>query len=108
MLLSDRFLGFFMIPDSGSWNYNFMGVKHSAGMKYGIKLENPKPFYDEAHRYFSSPSHSPLSLSPFPPSLPFPPPSFRLFIYLFIYLFLQTCAFPKLDTIVRNTGIGSR
>jgi pre-mRNA-processing factor 8 len=50
MLLSDRFLGFFMIPDSGSWNYNFMGVKHSAGMKYGIKLENPRPFYDEAHR----------------------------------------------------------
>jgi len=50
MLLSDRFLGFFMVPDSGSWNYNFMGVKHSPGMKYGIKLDNPKPFYDEAHR----------------------------------------------------------
>lgn len=25
MLLSDRFLGFFMIPAQGSWNYNFMG-----------------------------------------------------------------------------------
>lgn len=24
MLLSDRFLGFFMIPGQGSWNYNFM------------------------------------------------------------------------------------
>ena len=25
MLLSDRFLGFFMAPSQGSWNYNFMG-----------------------------------------------------------------------------------
>lgn len=25
MLLSDRFLGFFMVPVQGSWNYNFMG-----------------------------------------------------------------------------------
>ena len=25
MLLSDRFLGFFMTPLQGSWNYNFMG-----------------------------------------------------------------------------------
>jgi PROCT (NUC072) domain len=27
MLLSDRFMGFFMTPDVGSWNYNFNGVK---------------------------------------------------------------------------------
>lgn len=26
MLLSDRFLGFFMVPAQGSWNYNFMGI----------------------------------------------------------------------------------
>lgn len=25
MLLSDRFLGYFMVPTSGVWNYNFMG-----------------------------------------------------------------------------------
>ena len=25
MLLSDRFLGFFMVPAQGSWNFNFMG-----------------------------------------------------------------------------------
>lgn len=25
MLLSDRFLGFFMVPAQASWNYNFMG-----------------------------------------------------------------------------------
>jgi pre-mRNA-processing factor 8 len=30
MLLSDRFLGFFMVPsNSGVWNYNFIGVSHS-------------------------------------------------------------------------------
>lgn len=50
VLLSDRFMGFFMVPDAGSWNYNFMGVKFSAGMKYGVKLGNPKEFYAEVHR----------------------------------------------------------
>ena len=70
MLLSDRFLGFYMVPDvgelqlvvriaasylwrcpcPGSWNYNFQGVKFSSGMKYGLKLANPKEFYNEAHR----------------------------------------------------------
>lgn len=29
MLLSDRFLGYFMVPSQGSWNYNFMGVYHA-------------------------------------------------------------------------------
>jgi len=50
MLLSDIFLGFFMTPESGVWNYNFMGVKHSATMKYNLTLENPKEFYHEGHR----------------------------------------------------------
>lgn len=50
MLLSDRFLGFYMVPDAGPWNYNFMGMKHSVNMTYGLKLENPKEFYHELHR----------------------------------------------------------
>lgn len=50
MLLSDRFLGFFMVPDQGSWNYNFVGVKHSVQMKYGLQLGNPLEFYHELHR----------------------------------------------------------
>ena len=50
MLLSDRFLGFFMVPEDDVWNYNFMGVQHSKSMKYDIKLANPLPFYDETHR----------------------------------------------------------
>jgi pre-mRNA-processing factor 8 len=53
MLLSDRFMGFFMVPDDDRWNYNFMGVSHSVGMKYRLKLANPKEFYAEVHR----PSH---------------------------------------------------
>jgi len=52
MLLSDRFLGFYMVPDVG-WNFNFMGVKHTPGMKYGLVLANPKEFYHPDHR----PSH---------------------------------------------------
>jgi pre-mRNA-processing factor 8 len=50
MLLSDRFLGFFMVPGQGSWNYNFMGVRHDANMKYDLVLSNPKEFYHEIHR----------------------------------------------------------
>eukprot|EP00045_Choanoeca_perplexa_P015123 m.183370 g.183370 ORF g.183370 m.183370 type:complete len:2331 (+) comp16894_c0_seq1:103-7095(+) len=53
MLLSDRFLGFFMTPAEGSWNYNFIGVKHKASMRYSLQLSNPKEFYHELHR----PSH---------------------------------------------------
>ncbi|CAM8882877.1 unnamed protein product [Rhodiola kirilowii] len=50
MLLSDRFLGFYMIPDTGPWNYNFMGVKHTVGMKYNVKLGPPREYYHEDHR----------------------------------------------------------
>jgi pre-mRNA-processing factor 8 len=50
MLLSDRFYGFFMVPSSSCWNYNFMGVQHSTAMKYDLKLDNPKEFYHELHR----------------------------------------------------------
>lgn len=38
MLLSNKFLGFFMIPSQSSWNYNFMGVRHDPNMKYVIQL----------------------------------------------------------------------
>ncbi|XP_062089879.1 pre-mRNA-processing-splicing factor 8A [Humulus lupulus] len=50
MLLSDRFLGFYMVPDTGPWNYNFMGVKHTPSMKFGVKLGTPREYYHEDHR----------------------------------------------------------
>lgn len=57
-------MGFYMVPDVGSWNFNFMGVKHTPNMKYNLRLANPKvscvhlnrrtcfeqEFYNEAHR----------------------------------------------------------
>jgi len=49
MLLSDKFLGFFMVPEENSWNYNF-SVNHSANMKFALKLDTPKEYYHEAHR----------------------------------------------------------
>jgi len=53
MLLSDRFTGFYMVPDPGSWNYNFVGFRFSPTMKYSLALDVPKEFYHEIHR----PSH---------------------------------------------------
>ncbi|KAG2326430.1 hypothetical protein Bca52824_009158 [Brassica carinata] len=50
MLLSDRFLGFYMVPENGSWNYNFMGAKHAVDMKYSVKLGYPKEYFDVEHR----------------------------------------------------------
>lgn len=50
MLLSDRFLGFFMVPEAGSWNYNFAGEKLRSDMPYSLRLGNPKEFYHESHR----------------------------------------------------------
>ncbi|PWA87329.1 re-mRNA-processing-splicing factor 8A [Artemisia annua] len=50
MLLSDRFFGFYMVPDNGPWNYNFTKVKHTTDMMYGIKLGIPREYYHEEHR----------------------------------------------------------
>ncbi|KAJ6244791.1 intein-containing pre-mRNA-processing-splicing factor 8 precursor [Anaeramoeba flamelloides] len=50
LFLSEKFLGFFMVPTDNCWNYNLMGSRHSQGMKYELKLGIPKTFYDEIHR----------------------------------------------------------
>jgi pre-mRNA-processing factor 8 len=50
MLLSDRFAGFFMVPDGAPWNYNFQGTKFQAAARYSLKLANPAEFYAEEHR----------------------------------------------------------
>ena len=51
MLLSDRFQGFFLVPEGGlGWNYNFQGVKHTASMDYTLKVDYPERFYAECHR----------------------------------------------------------
>jgi pre-mRNA-processing factor 8 len=52
LLLSDRFLGFLLVPaPDGAWNFNFQGVRFAAGAKYALQLAPaPRAFYDEAHR----------------------------------------------------------
>lgn len=50
MILSNTFLGFFMVPEGGIWNYNFNGINFSENMKYQLVLDNPKDFYNEIHR----------------------------------------------------------
>ena len=46
-------MGFFMVPDSGVWNYNFIGLKIDPGSEFSYTLGCPKDFYHESHR----PSH---------------------------------------------------
>lgn len=38
------------VPDDGPWNYNFMGVKHTVSMRYGVKLGTARDYYHEDHR----------------------------------------------------------
>jgi len=65
LILSDRFLGFFMVPDQGSWNYNFNGVKHYPTMKFGVTLGVPKEFYHEEHRQAHFLNFSEMESTPF-------------------------------------------
>ncbi|EFC49814.1 splicing factor Prp8 [Naegleria gruberi] len=50
IILSESYMGFFMVPDEGSWNYFFMGYGHTENMEYGVTLGVPKEFYHEVHR----------------------------------------------------------
>ncbi|KAK4447062.1 pre-mRNA processing splicing factor 8 [Podospora aff. communis PSN243] len=58
LLLSDKFRGFFLVPDSGKWNYSFMGSAFGGLEKKAVhvKLDTPLPFYSDQHRpiHFSS------------------------------------------------------
>ncbi|KAJ9666390.1 pre-mRNA-splicing factor 8 [Coniosporium apollinis] len=52
LLLSDRVRGYFLVPDTGVWNYSFMGSSFGAVEKrrVDVKIDTPKTFYDESHR----------------------------------------------------------
>eukprot|EP00747_Dinoflagellata_sp_TGD_P157834 gnl/TRDRNA2_/TRDRNA2_177774_c4_seq2.p2 gnl/TRDRNA2_/TRDRNA2_177774_c4~~gnl/TRDRNA2_/TRDRNA2_177774_c4_seq2.p2 ORF type:complete len:327 (+),score=-24.78 gnl/TRDRNA2_/TRDRNA2_177774_c4_seq2:2204-3184(+) len=50
IVLSNELQGYFMVPEMGSWNYNFMGVKFTLDMTYKVKPATPKEFYHEVHR----------------------------------------------------------
>lgn len=53
LLLSEKFMGFFMVPDNVIWNYNFIGLGIVSNLKFTLVPANPKEFYHESHR----PSH---------------------------------------------------
>lgn len=50
LLLSDRIKGFFLVPDTGLWNFAFVGAGWSPNTRYELKLDTPLPFYHEMHR----------------------------------------------------------
>lgn len=53
MLLSERIVGFFLVPggeDEGFWNYAFAGHRFLKDIDYQLKVDVPLGFYDETHR----------------------------------------------------------
>jgi pre-mRNA-processing factor 8 len=52
LLLSDKIRGYFLVPESGIWNYHFMGPSFASVEKRAVwlKVDQPKRFYDELHR----------------------------------------------------------
>ncbi|EKG12962.1 Mov34/MPN/PAD-1 [Macrophomina phaseolina MS6] len=52
LLLSDKIRGYFLVPETGVWNYSFMGSGFGAVEKkpVEVKLDTPKAFYDDIHR----------------------------------------------------------
>ena len=53
LLLSDRIRGYFLVPESGLWNYHFMGPSFSSSVEkrpVHCKVDVPRPFYADQHR----------------------------------------------------------
>ncbi|KAH7406639.1 NUC071 domain-containing protein [Phaeosphaeria sp. MPI-PUGE-AT-0046c] len=52
LLLSDKIRGYFLVPDSGIWNYSFMGSTFGTIEKkpVHVRLDTPVRFYDSVHR----------------------------------------------------------
>jgi pre-mRNA-processing factor 8 len=52
LLLSDKIRGYFLVPETGVWNYSFMGSNFGMVEKkpVWVKLDTPARFYDGIHR----------------------------------------------------------
>jgi pre-mRNA-processing factor 8 len=50
IVLSNRIVGSFMVPDDGIWNYTFLGPIWNPKDSYGLKIDIPYPFYHDLHR----------------------------------------------------------
>ncbi|CAD6444032.1 029cd5f0-3ee0-48cf-b346-0ea51b3bebfd [Sclerotinia trifoliorum] len=52
LLLSDKIRGYFLVPETNSWNYSFMGSAFGSLEKkpVHVKIDTPAPFYNDVHR----------------------------------------------------------
>lgn len=52
ILLSDKIMGYFLVPETGAWNYSFMGSAFGSVEKkpVPVKIDTPARFYDALHR----------------------------------------------------------
>lgn len=50
LLLSDRVVGSFMVPDDNVWNFSFLGPIFDSSSSFDLKVDIPLPFYHELHR----------------------------------------------------------
>ncbi|SCW03879.1 LAFE_0H01046g1_1 [Lachancea fermentati] len=50
LMLSDRIMGFFLVPSFDIWNYAFMGASFNPSIECDLKLDVPLEFYNELHR----------------------------------------------------------
>ena len=52
LLLSDKIRGYFLVPETGIWNYSFMGSSFGMVEKKPVwaKIDTPARFYDGVHR----------------------------------------------------------
>lgn len=50
LVMSDRIMGTFLVPDDGIWNYSFLGPVWDPNGLYDMKIDLPVPFYHESHR----------------------------------------------------------
>jgi pre-mRNA-processing factor 8 len=52
LLLSDKIRGYFLVPETNTWNYSFMGSAFGSIEKkpVHVKIDTPMPFYNDQHR----------------------------------------------------------
>lgn len=50
LLLSDRIMGTFLVPDDNIWNYSFIGPVWDPNGQFDLKMDIPLLFYHELHR----------------------------------------------------------
>ena len=50
LLISDKIVGTYMVPEDEIWNYFFMGSLFNETHSYAMKVDKPLSFYDALHR----------------------------------------------------------